>query len=75
MKKLSVRETRQSLTHLERLLAEEEDLIITRRGKAIARLVRIGSPRPIPSHGDLRASMRRIRRSSAELIRADRDGR
>jgi antitoxin (DNA-binding transcriptional repressor) of toxin-antitoxin stability system len=75
MKKLSVREARQSMTHLERLLAQEEDLVITRRGKPIARLVRVRSPRPIPSHGNLRASMRRIRRSSAELLRADRNGR
>jgi antitoxin (DNA-binding transcriptional repressor) of toxin-antitoxin stability system len=75
MKKLSVREARQSLARLEHLLAEEENVVITRRGKAIARLVRVGSPRPIPSHGDLRARMRRIRQSSAELIRADRDGR
>jgi antitoxin (DNA-binding transcriptional repressor) of toxin-antitoxin stability system len=73
MKKLTIREARKSLTNLDRLLAVEGELTITRRGEAIARLVEIGRKRPIPSHRDLREKMARIRRGSEKLVREDRD--
>ncbi len=73
MKKLTIRETRKSLTNLERLLAVEGELTITRRGEAIARLVQVGRKRPIPSHSDLREKMMRMRKGSEKLIREDRD--
>ena len=73
MKKLSIREARKSLTNLERLLAVEGELTITRRGEAIARLVQVGRKRPIPSHSDLREKMMRMRKGSEKLVREDRD--
>ncbi len=72
MKKLTIREARRSLTNLDRLLAVEGELTITRRGKAIARMVQIGQKRPIPSHRDLREKMARMRKGSEKLIREDR---
>lgn len=75
MKKLTIREARQSLSHLDRLLAVEGEVMITRRGKAIARVVQIGPKRPIPSHRDLREGMRRLRKGSEKIIREDRDAR
>ena len=73
MKKLTIREARKSLTNLDRLLAVEGELTITRRGEAIARLVQIGRRRPIPSHRDLREKMGRMRKGSEKLVREDRD--
>ncbi len=75
MKKLTIRETRQALSHLDRLLAAEGEVTITRRGEAIARVVALGKKRTIPSHRDLREKMPRMRRGSEKLIREDRDAR
>lgn len=75
MKKLSIRETRQSLSSLDRLLAAEGEVMITRRGEAIARLAQINKKRPIPSHQDLRTRMPRMRTGSEKKIREDRDAR
>ncbi len=74
MKKLSVREARQALSHLDRLLAVEEEVMITRRGDPIAKVVRIGGKRPIPSHRDLRDGMKRMRQGSETVLRKDREG-
>jgi len=75
MKKLSIREARQSLSHLDRLLAVEEEVMITRRGDPIARVVQVGRKRPIPSHRDLRDGMKRMHRGSETLLRKLRDER
>ena len=75
MKKLNIREARQSLSHLDRLLAVEGEVMITRRGEAIARVVEIAKKRLIPSHRDLRVRMPRLRKGSEKMIREDRDAR
>jgi len=73
MKKLTIREARRSLSHLDRLLAAEGEVMITRRGEAIARLTQINKKRPIPSHRDLRRRMRLMRKGSEKVVREDRD--
>jgi antitoxin (DNA-binding transcriptional repressor) of toxin-antitoxin stability system len=75
MKKLTIRETRQSLSQLERLLEAEGEMTVTRRGEPIARLIPINPKRLIPSHRGLREKMARMRRGSEKLLREDRDGR
>ena len=75
MKKLTIREARQSLSHLDRLLDVEGEVMITRRGHAIARVVQVGGKRPIPSHRDLRERMPRLRKGSEKIVREDRDAR
>jgi antitoxin (DNA-binding transcriptional repressor) of toxin-antitoxin stability system len=75
MKKLSIRETRQALSKLDRLLEVEGEVMITRRGEAIARVTHIGRRRLIPSHSDLRAKMSRMGKGSEKIIREDRDAR
>jgi antitoxin (DNA-binding transcriptional repressor) of toxin-antitoxin stability system len=75
MRKLTIREARQALSHLDRLLAVEGEVTITRRGEAIARVVGLGKRRPIPSHEGLRKKMPRMRTGSEKLIRTDRDAR
>jgi len=75
MKKLNIREARQSLSHLDRLLAVEGEVMITRRGEAIARILEIPKKRSIPSHRNLREKMPRLHRESEKMIREDRDAR
>ncbi|HEU5361501.1 MAG TPA: type II toxin-antitoxin system prevent-host-death family antitoxin [Candidatus Deferrimicrobiaceae bacterium] len=75
MKKMSVREARQALSRLEQVLEEEGEVTITRRGRAVARVVSVEGKRAIPSHKALRASMPRLRRGSGRLVREDRDAR
>jgi antitoxin (DNA-binding transcriptional repressor) of toxin-antitoxin stability system len=75
MKKLSIREARQSLSHLDRLLTVEEEVVITRRGDPIAKIVQVGRKRPIPSHQDLRDAMPKMRKGSETLLRKGRDER
>ena len=75
MKKLTIREARQTLSHLDQLLAVEGEITITRRGEAVARLIQIGKKRPIPNHKDLRGKMHRLKNGSEKLIREERDSR
>jgi antitoxin (DNA-binding transcriptional repressor) of toxin-antitoxin stability system len=75
MRKLTIRDARRSLTHLDRLLAVEGEVTITRRGEAIARLVPLNRKMAIPSHRDLREKTPRLRKGSETLIRKDRDAR
>jgi len=75
MKKLTIREIRQSLSHLDKLLAVEEEVMITRRGDPIAKVVQVGRKRPIPSHRDLRDGMKWMNKGSETVLRKDRDER
>jgi antitoxin (DNA-binding transcriptional repressor) of toxin-antitoxin stability system len=75
MKKLTIREIRQSLSHLDKLLAIEEEVMITRRGDPIAKVVQVGRKRPIPSHRDLREGMQRMHKGSETALRKHRDER
>jgi antitoxin (DNA-binding transcriptional repressor) of toxin-antitoxin stability system len=75
MRKLTIRQTRQSLSQLDRLLAAEGELMITRRGEPIARIVSVVSKRPAPSHRALREKMREIKIGSEELLREERNAR
>ncbi len=75
MKKLTIRQARQVLGSLDRLLAQEGELTITRRGKDIARVIPAGGNKSMPSHQALRNRMPRLRRASERLIREDRNGR
>jgi len=74
MKTLSIREMRGALGRLDQILEREDEIVIARRGEAIARVVPIRPRSSMPSHADLRAQMPRLS-SSAELIREDRDSR
>ena len=75
MKKLTIRELRQSLSRLDQLLSVEEEIMITRRGDPVAKVVQVGRKRPIPSHRDLRDGMKQMRKGSETLLRKDRDER
>ena len=75
MKSLSIREVRKELAQLDDLVAREGEVVVTRRGKPIARLLPMRSKRRMPSHADLRASMPRLKKGSEKHLRAERDER
>jgi len=75
MQTLSVRETRAVLPELDAVLAREGSLVITRRGRPIARVVPIEPRRAVPSHAELRAAMPRLGSRSEDLLRAEREER
>lgn len=75
MKNLSIREVRKELAQLDDLVAREGEVVVTRRGKPIARLLPMRSKLRMPSHADLRASMPRLKKGSEQHLRAERDER
>lgn len=75
MTHITIRQAREVLTRLDEELAEKGELIITRRGRPLAKIVPINEPRAVPSHRDLRARMSPLSRGSEELVREDRDAR
>jgi len=75
MKNLSIREVRKELAQLDELVLREGEVVITRRGQPIARLLPLRSKRRMPSHADLRASMSRLKKGSEKHIRTERDER
>jgi len=75
MKTLSIREIRRELAHLDELVESEGEVVVTRRGQRIARLLPLRSKRQMPSHAELRASMPRLKKGSEKHLRAGRDER
>jgi prevent-host-death family protein len=75
MKKLTIREVRQSLSHLDQILDAEGEVTITKRGREIARVVPLGRNPPMPSHRNLRERMPPLMTGSEDLVREDRDAR
>lgn len=73
--KVSTREMRTVLPRLEEIPAREGEIVVTRRGKPIARVVSTGARRPMPSHSALRPKTARLDPGSEALIRLDRDER
>jgi len=73
MRSLTIREVRAALADLEPLLAREGELVVTRHGRPVARLVPIRRKKRLPSHADLRAAMPRLKVGSERLLRTDRD--
>lgn len=75
MRSLSIREIRAALGNLEKIVEQEGELLITRHGKPVARVLPLERRRPLPSHKAFRAGLPVMKVSSAELVRADRDER
>lgn len=75
MKRLSIRELRASLPELEKLLARDGEVVVTRHGRAIARLVAVEHQVEVPSLAELRARMGPVAVPSEVLLREERDER
>jgi antitoxin (DNA-binding transcriptional repressor) of toxin-antitoxin stability system len=75
MRSVSVREMRTALPRLEQLLEEEGEIVVTRHGRPVARVLPTVREGGIPSRAELRRRMRRLEVGSEVLIREDRDAR
>jgi len=75
MRTMSIREIRAELGRLGEVLETEGEVVVTRHGRPIARVLPLGAPRKRPRHDGLRASMPRLERGSEAVVRADRDAR
>ena len=75
MKSLSIREVRSEIPRLEEILASEGELVITRGGRPIARLLPARTQDKRRSHAALRSRMKRLTEGSEALVRQDRDER
>jgi prevent-host-death family protein len=75
MKNLNIREIRGLLGRLDAVLAEEGEVVVTRHGKPIARVLPLAPKGGIPSRAALRAQMPRQKSASETVVRADRDER
>lgn len=75
MKTISVREMRAALPELERLLADEGEVVITRNGRPVARVLPTIPQGGIPSRAELRSRMKPLSVGSEVLIREDRNAR
>jgi antitoxin (DNA-binding transcriptional repressor) of toxin-antitoxin stability system len=78
MKALSIRAAREALPRLDKLVNEHGEVVITRRGRPILRVIPLGRATP-PVGSDRNAALRaRLPvgpTSSTELIREDREDR
>lgn len=75
MRKLSVREMRNAVGRLGEILEVEHEVIVTTRGRPIARVLPVSRKTQMPSHRDLRMAMEPLAQGSEEEIRADREER
>ena len=76
MRRVTVREIRRLLPEIEAALRAEGELIVTKRGRPIARLTAVEpTATRRPSNADLRALADANGILSEDLVRADRDAR
>jgi prevent-host-death family protein len=74
MRTMSIRELRDSLSNIGEITDREGEVVLTRHGRPLARLVSLSPNRTAPSHAALRAGMPYMPVPSEQLVRADRDG-
>lgn len=71
---INVRDARENLSRLLDAVAAGEEVVITRRGRPVARLVSAGDAAvAFRSRASLRAQLPPLRRSAAAEVRAGRD--
>lgn len=73
MKTITIREAREGLSHPEQLFAEDDEVVVTRHGEPVARILPVGKPKPkIRSLAAFRASQPYQGTPSEVLIAEDR---
>ena len=73
MKSLNIREMRAALPRLDEIIRQEGELLVTCRGRTLARVLPAKSAAGMPSHAGLRERMQPFKVPSEVLIREDRD--
>lgn len=74
MREVSIRELRDALSSLEQMVEREGELVVTRHGRPLAKVVGLHPSREVPTHAELRAGIAYSPVGSEESIRAERDG-
>ena len=75
MKQVSVRKLRDLIARNDEILAAEGELVVTNRGRPVARVLPISRRTAMPSQAKHRARMPFQETGSDELIRQDRNAR
>ena len=75
MKELTIREAREGLSHPEAMFADDEEILVVRRGEPVARILPVNPKRKVRSLAAFRATMPYQEVPSEVLIREDRDAR
>ncbi len=75
MRTVTVREMRELLGRLDEVVGREGELVITRHGRPVARILPVRPQRRMPSHAKLRAKMPRLKIGSEVYVRQERDER
>lgn len=74
MSTVSLAEAKAQLSHLLDQVEAGDEVVITRRGRPVARISPVAKPKqPVRSLAEFRAGMPRWRKSSGELMREMRD--
>ncbi len=73
MRTMSIRELRASLSSIDEIVERDGDVLLTRNGRPLLRMVPLNPRLTGPSHADLRAAMPYMGVPSEDLIRADRE--
>lgn len=76
MQILSIREVRSALGHLDEVLNTTDEIIITKHGEAIARILPMkGKHKRRPTHEELHSLTKRLSKPSEKILREERDER
>lgn len=76
MKSITIREAREGLSHLEQMFADNDEVIITRRGEPVARILPIKPAKPkFRSLAAFRASQKPLTPPLSQTVIEDREER
>jgi antitoxin (DNA-binding transcriptional repressor) of toxin-antitoxin stability system len=76
MKTITIREAREGLSHPEQLFADSDEVIVTRRGEPVARILPVAKSRPrIRSLAAFRASQEPLQPPLSQTVSEDREER
>jgi antitoxin (DNA-binding transcriptional repressor) of toxin-antitoxin stability system len=75
MQILSIREVRGALGHLDELFDTTDEIIITKHGEAIARILPMKGKHSRPTHEELHCLTKKLSTPSEKVLRKERDER
>lgn len=75
MKELTIREAREGLSHPDVMFADDEEILVVRRGEPVARILPVSQKRPARSMRDFLATQPMQDVPSEVLIAEDREDR
>lgn len=75
MQTLSIREVRGALAHLDELLNTTDEIIVTKHGEAIARIIPMKGKHVRPTHQELHRLTKKLSIPSEKILRDERDER